>query len=920
MFFNNKKYIFIALGLIFAAVIGSIFIGNNKNEVFPAINAVPEKASVIFETDNLPYFINSLDKDAGLFQTLEESKLFKMSYSELKFIDSTFKNNDDIKDFIRNKKVIVSSHIINNNENATILITPYQKKDVEILKKIIGKLAQNKVIIQKSKYDKAEINSLQFQENNKDKIYFSFYDGYFIISASDLLLQNAIRKIDSNYGLSKDKNFKSLYGYTKSDSNSKLFINYEYFLQAANKIFNDNAKKQFEFLNYFAAWSGFDITISKGKIELSGYTVSNSEAQYLNIFKKLEPEQTQLLSVFPKKTSSFLTLNIKNGNYFNAMYEIYMADIKKLKKYTEQINTHNKTFGLNPKRYNFYGNLANEIAICAEDINKNGLSHNYFMFIKVKNIDFYKDYFEIMNNNWSKNKKIDPSKSIYNFVLNDDKYTITKVHNNKMPVLFFGDMFKFVDSEYVSFIDDYMVFAESLSALKELIAAHKNGQSFKSQSDDYNFVNSLTDESNIFFYTNIFHSNGIIAKYLNQSHAQQFNDDKKTTASIHGPVIQFIADSYPIYTAVSFTLENTPPDISETLWETKLDTAVTASPFIVRNHNTEEKEIFVQDKKNKIYLIDKNGAILWERQLSDKIISDVCQIDFYKNNKLQLIFNTKNEIHAIDRNGNYLENYPVKLKSPATNGISVIDYDFNKDYRIFIACENKKMYLYSIEGKLVDGWKFGNTKAVVKGSVQHFKNLGKDYIVFTDNQKLYITDRQGTIRIKPIADFPVADNTQIFFDKREDPKLSRFVTTNPQGIVYFTYLDGSVKKMTIANYSSEHYFLFEDLDGDSNQEFIFTDNKQTEAYNFKKERLFTYTYSAPVKEAPTIYKFSDINIKIGTHTENNKIYLINSDGTIFKGFPLNGNSIFRISRMTENPEFSLIVAGRSNFLFKYQVF
>lgn len=920
MFFNNKKYIFIALALISLAVIGSVFMGNGRNKIFPAINAVPEKASVIFETDNLPFFINSLDKEAGLFKTLEDSKLFDLSFSELKYIDSIFNKNSDIKDFIRNKKVIVSSHIINKNENATLLITPFQKKDIEILKKIMLKLSKNNAVHEKFKYDKAEINSIRFNKQNKGKIFFSLYDGYFILSASDILLQNSIRKIDSNYGLSKDKEFKDLYEYTKSESNSKLFINYEYLLQSAQKIFNQTAQKQFEFLNHFASWSGFDITINNGKIELSGYTVSNNEAQYLNIFKKLDPDHSELLNVFPKKTSSFLALNIKDGNYFSAMYEIFLADTKKLKKYTDQINSHNKSFGFNPKTHNFYSNLANEVAICAEDINKNGLSHNYFMFIKVSNIDFYKDYFQRMNNNRCKTKKIDPSKFILNFVIKDDKHTITKVHNNRMPELFFGEMFKFIKSEYVSFIDDYIVFAESSNALKELITAHKNGQSFKSQSDDYNFVNSLTDESNIFFYTNIFHNNGIISKYLNPEYAQDFNADKKNVASIQGPVVQFIADSYPIYTAISFKLENTPPDISETVWETRIDTSLTASPFIVRNHNTEEKEIFVQDKKNKIYLIDKNGAILWERQLSDKIISDVSQIDYYKNNKLQIIFNTKNEIHAIDRNGNYVENYPVKLKSPATNGISVIDYDFNKDYRIFVACENKKMYLYDTEGKLVDGWKFSSTKSIVKGNVQHFKNHGKDYIVFTDNQKIYITDRQGTIRVKPIADFPVADKAQIFFDKRDDPTLSRFVTTNPQGIVYFIYLDGSVKKFTVADYSSEHYFLFEDLDGDNNQEFIFTDNKQTEAYNFKRERLFTYTYSAPVTETPAIYKFSDINIKIGTCTQNNKIYLINSDGTIFKGFPLNGNSIFRISRMSENPEFSLIVAGRSNFLYKYQVF
>ena len=51
---------------------------------------------------------------------------------------------------------------------------------------------------------------------------------------------------------------------------------------------------------------------------------------------------------------------------------------------------------------------------------------------------------------------------------------------------------------------------------------------------------------------------------------------------------------------------------------------------------------------------------------------------------------TANHIHLIDRNGNYVEKYPVKLRSPATNGLAVFDYDKNRDYRMFIAGSDRK--------------------------------------------------------------------------------------------------------------------------------------------------------------------------------------------------------------------------------------
>ena len=67
----------------------------------------------------------------------------------------------------------------------------------------------------------------------------------------------------------------------------------------------------------------------------------------------------------------------------------------------------------------------------------------------------------------------------------------------------------------------------------------------------------------------------------------------------------------------------------------------------------------------------------------------IYQIDFYKNGKLQLLFNTAAQLHLLDRNGNYVERYPVKLRSPATNGMALFDYEKSRDYRIFLAAEDK---------------------------------------------------------------------------------------------------------------------------------------------------------------------------------------------------------------------------------------
>ena len=136
------------------------------------------------------------------------------------------------------------------------------------------------------------------------------------------------------------------------------------------------------------------------------------------------------------------------------------------------------------------------------------------------------------------------------------------------------------------------------------------------------------------------------------------------------------------------------------------------------------------------------------QRLEGPILGNLYQVDFYKNGKLQYLFNTSEKIHLIDRNGNYVERYPISLRSNATNPIALFDYDKNKDYRMCIAGEDRKVYIYDIEGNVLSGWKFGKTESMVSGRIQHFRINDRDYITISDNNRTYFLDRRGKERIK----------------------------------------------------------------------------------------------------------------------------------------------------------------------------
>jgi len=372
---------------------------------------------------------------------------------------------------------------------------------------------------------------------------------------------------------------------------------------------------------------------------------------------------------------------------------------------------------------------------------------------------------------------------------------------------------------------------------------------------------------------------------------------------------------------VSFTYTSQVRDKALTLWESLIDTAVITKPALVINHNTSGREIFAQDASGKVYLINSRGRILWKQPLEGPIMGTVQQVDFYKNGKLQYLFNTSEKIHLIDRNGNYVERYPIALRSPATSPLALFDYDKNRDYRLFVATQDRSIYVYDISGNLVTGWKFGKTESLVTGEIQHFRVQGMDYIVARDQHRSYFLDRRGRERIRLRQMVELSPQNPIYLDMNIREAKPRWISTDTEGNIVAIYMDGTVSTLRPGSASSGHFFGLEDLDRDGIPEFIMAEDNVLTVTKQDGERIFDYKVRGTISEMPDIYKFSASDVKIGiTDRSRNLIYLLNSDGSLYEGFPLEGTTRFSIGYFEgSDSRFNLIVGSENNFLYNYSI-
>jgi hypothetical protein len=292
-------------------------------------------------------------------------------------------------------------------------------------------------------------------------------------------------------------------------------------------------------------------------------------------------------------------------------------------------------------------------------------------------------------------------------------------------------------------------------------------------------------------------------------------------------------------------------------------------------------------------------------------------IDYFRNGKYQLLFAGKNYLHLLDRNGNYVERYPVKLRSPATNTLALFDYDNNRDYRLLIAGEDKLIYSYDREGSIVKGWTPFRTNEKVTAPVNWFRVSGKDYLVVADETSLYFIDRQGKPKLTLKEPVTVAANSAIRLVPGRDPCL---VCSSPDGTVMNIFFDGSVKRFSFVKVSGDHSFDIFDVNGDGFGEYIFIDRGILYLYNHNRTEVFTRQFGSKDLGGPISFIFSADERKIGLFDiDRNLIYLIDGEGRTMAGFPLTGASMFSIGKLSDKSGWHLIVGGTDRFLYNYKL-
>lgn len=707
-----RKFIVpLSVGVLVALIVVVYFVFLRSTNVYEAI---PDSAVAVIEINDWSKFNNELNTKQSALQLKSTSALKKLT-DEVAFIQRFFAYYPKLKAQLYSGTITISAHLTTANDFDYLFTVPangINSKDVEAaLKSHYGSSVTN----QNGRIFKKQ---LVYDVVMKDgtKFCITSMNGILILSYTPFLTETSVTAITSGNNLANDKNLRKVAKKIDEEGAVKLFVNFK----KADVIFPVVLKQQqislLSDLHNTQSWAGYNIAFQDGQISFSGAGLLTTEQ------KTKEPLKNILANTIWNTIPD-------NAAYVNVEYNA--------------LNTETKVAsGENTVAKAAFADWVGDAHafITLEPLKEEFAEQNVFV-VQVK--DANKAVADL-----KKLIAIDGSKPIA-----IDTFMHTEIFNLKGGAVInqvFGSSFTLFDNTFFCITNNVAVFCNSADVLKFALEKISRGETLNKDAACIKAIEANGKTATGVIYINPVKSSLLLAGMIKDGSSLEtyllqqssitcvFNQDEKWNIT-HGT----LATGGGNKTNAGF------------LWKTKLQAISTYTPQIVTNETTGDKEIFVQDTANNIYLLSKSGEIIFTRNIGEKIIGNVQQLDYYNNSQLQYIFNTDAHIFMVDRAGNDAASYPLRLSNTATGGLTLINN--NSKHRYFVPCSNGAIYGYEANGRPLSGWSPKSGVGLITKPLQHIKGAKGDYILaFNNAGKLILLGSKGEVKWS-VDNLPVAE-------------------------------------------------------------------------------------------------------------------------------------------------------------------
>ena len=778
-----------------------------------------------------------------------------------------------------------------------LALAMFQDSIVEFMVFDLGKSLSNRKLYDIIKSKGLDIEMLQTSGLEYLKIIgsdtlFAFTQNRFLVMASNgAFLPVVHRRFSNPDACFLNDGFSKVQATVGSSIPVHLYLNYTQLepIVVANAALK-HSETASKFASVFKGLAALDVLPKPDGLVLNGYSTASDSVSFLRLLKYQRPTHNSVVNVLPYHTKIML-------HYGMSDYASYWEEFVDNK----EVESVNKRFGIDVGTQ-FVGGLS-EVSYCV-----------FGTSVQPVFVGRMNDPSRVIQFMMHIGERFGVSESVV-----VQGYTLNRLKVNNFVPSVFGEGFKGLTSCCYSIVDQYLLIANDFIPIQEVISCYRSGRTLDLSENFKAFQNNMLESANISLYVACADNQSVIRKFVASDLAEFLDRNPSFLKGYQAFSVQFASAKDLVYSCFNLRKATDIKEESNVQWRVNLDAPLKGKPFLISEDASNAVQVVAFDVNDMMYLIDSHGNVKWKKQIEEAPLSDINVVDYYRNGSSQLFFNTANYLELVDFEGNSISGFPKRFQVEASNGLTVIDYDGNKNYRVLFCGVDKFVYNSDLDGDETLGWNRHRTEGLVVEPVQHLVADNKDFVIATDEAGVVrILDRQGRIRIPLPTDFHKSQGA-VFYENRTNHK-GVILTADDVGNLLYIANDGGLARTEFGQFTRDHFFLYEDFDGDNNPDFIYLDGKELRVFNRFKKALFSHDFDTEITTKPVFLRISRNKHMLAVVSEAaREVYLIDMKGNVTVSSGLVGDSGFAIGSLKGNNEINLLT-GADNCLFNYLIY
>jgi len=801
--------------IVAACVVGIYFsytyLKSAKANQIEVLDILPNDAMLVFQSDKIVDDWRQLNTSNLIWESLKEDSDLQQFVADFQEIDSILIEDNSIETLLNSRTSTFSIHFDNHTLDYAFTL---QLKNTDEPKQVYNKI---KTVLSKKYTLKTSNTPITEIQTDQGKRFLTNYHNLIIVASSRELLDAFNHPSIEPNKLTSLRNKKG----SGFDVQGNILANFKILHLYLKKVLPSSPFTP----NFLHGFSLSDLAIDAKTIVLRGLT-PYTQNPILSVLKNQKNKPFRALEALPSDVTAFVRYAFE---YSTDTSNQYISGINN-SEINSRIDETDLRLGTDIHTQ-LYSWLGKEVI--------SGIDADQHKFLLL-NIDPLETHPEKLILSYANAANAHTKTPIDSF-----RYRHFRCLNLSLQTGYenlFGDSFDMTGEAWFGIDSTYVVVCSSKAQLKSYIRSLKRASLLENPSIKENFNKYFGNTSVMMLYAKPFAlTQELLKPYLKKTISASFPDMIDLSEHLDFFALQVIIDQSHISHNLAIAYQNETHETAKDLWHFEIDTTLIGKPFRIFNHRSQSDNFLVQDANFKLYLLSTNGKVLWNKIIDGPILGEVTQIDAYKNDKLQMVFNTRNRIHILDILGRDLKHFPVTLETKATAGITVTDYDKKRNYN-FILPTSKSILNYNIEGKPSEGWVYESNISEISQRLTVLKILGKSYLFSTYvDGKILLLDKNGShIDLSEeglIAQLPDVTSQTIAIETSNSLVTSKMIYIDSNAILYNRYLGGSADSIPLLGNWSNLRLQLIDINLDNTTDYVLTSDDKLLIYGRDKEML-----------------------------------------------------------------------------------